>query len=989
MKITVNGVDKTAYVRMAAGATIGPMKVSELSSATLQFNNGYAPARGDAVLVYEQDNVTLLFGGIVRKRTATSIRHRGSPEMVTDVEIDDWWTYLDTSTPTSRVYTTATTLKTALTDIIADCGLGALGITLDAGQPTGPTFPAFAWNNTRASDAVRTLSTWTGASGYVARINAAKVIAMFVPGTDPAPYTVTDAATHCEEISWTDPDTIEYDAVVLWCGPAGPISYTNTWIQAGAATSWVADIPAQDNVTAGYVTVGGIFKTLSYVGGGGMYEWDYATRTLYLGTDGLPSNGTVITLVYNAASPFEVTSGSGARVFVGSAPTALTLADGQRTADGLYAQLAQAPITWSFLSHQTGWLPGQGLTVNLTTPAVNTTMVIGPVSIRLMLTNLWKYSFSASESVVYPPTSDEQWRALLSGGTPSTSSAIVSTIPPSSGSMTPLPPGDIYVGNGGSIATAVPMTGDIGISSSGVTAIQSGVIVNADINASAAIVDTKLATIATAGKVSNSATTATVSTGSTSTAQAPNTIVLRDSNSDIFTRAYWGGYCLVTQYLESPVLQSPGNITLSAGSGNIIAPPGQQFTTGTYASGFAGAGYTLNQNVSYGSASFLELDRMTVRGIMTVYELVVSQIRATNGSIFIANTGRAKTVTSLGGSSYRVDTEGSHGFAANDLIRAQRFTTAGGGGAVYQSDLTVSSVGSATQFDATLAGGAAAPAAGMDFVRLGNTSTAGRQASIYMTADDAGAPFIQFQDGVTSFATWNTAAKIRGRIGNLNGSYGYSSDIYGAVFGTYGGAFIAFDPTNGARIGYNTTEHFKVDASGNAFFAGDVKVGTGGSLSSGASAYGTGTGWWLDYNSGTPRFRVGNTSGNIIAWDGTNIGIRSGFLTVDFSDAVGNVSIGSTPLSVGRLRVASGDDTSGTYGLIATNASGIPGFFTLGDGTTYIHGPLYMSSVVVDTTGAGTNAGMTANGPFGTGVQPMGWMYFVLNGVNSWLPIYQ
>jgi hypothetical protein len=53
------------------------------------------------------------------------------------------------------------------------------------------------------------------------------------------------------------------------------------------------------------------------------------------------------------------------------------------------------------------------------------------------------------------------------------------------------------------------ISGDIGISSTGVASISSGVIVNADINAAAAIDDTKLATIATAGKVSNSATTAT------------------------------------------------------------------------------------------------------------------------------------------------------------------------------------------------------------------------------------------------------------------------------------------------------------------------------------------------------------------------------------------------------------------------------------------------------------------------------------------------
>lgn len=57
------------------------------------------------------------------------------------------------------------------------------------------------------------------------------------------------------------------------------------------------------------------------------------------------------------------------------------------------------------------------------------------------------------------------------------------------------------------------------------TAIARGVIVNADINASAAIADTKLATISTANKVRNSATTAT----SANTASA---IVARDANGN-------------------------------------------------------------------------------------------------------------------------------------------------------------------------------------------------------------------------------------------------------------------------------------------------------------------------------------------------------------------------------------------------------------------------------------------------------------------------
>jgi hypothetical protein len=59
--------------------------------------------------------------------------------------------------------------------------------------------------------------------------------------------------------------------------------------------------------------------------------------------------------------------------------------------------------------------------------------------------------------------------------------------------------------------------------SSGV--LSSSLIVNADVHATAGIVDTKLATISTAGKVANSATTAT-------TSNTPSTIVLRDGSGN-------------------------------------------------------------------------------------------------------------------------------------------------------------------------------------------------------------------------------------------------------------------------------------------------------------------------------------------------------------------------------------------------------------------------------------------------------------------------
>ena len=61
--------------------------------------------------------------------------------------------------------------------------------------------------------------------------------------------------------------------------------------------------------------------------------------------------------------------------------------------------------------------------------------------------------------------------------------------------LAPLTSGNILVGNGSNAAASVAVTGDITVSNAGVMAIASGVIVNADVNASAAIAHSKLASM--------------------------------------------------------------------------------------------------------------------------------------------------------------------------------------------------------------------------------------------------------------------------------------------------------------------------------------------------------------------------------------------------------------------------------------------------------------------------------------------------------------
>jgi hypothetical protein len=115
------------------------------------------------------------------------------------------------------------------------------------------------------------------------------------------------------------------------------------------------------------------------------------------------------------------------------------------------------------------------------------------------------------------------------------------------------------------VTGTVVTTGDTGSVTS--TMLLDGTILNADINASAAIVDTKLDTIATAGKVSNSATTAT-------NANTASAIVARDASGNFsagtITAALTGNASTVTTNANlTGDVTSVGNAT-SIASGVIV-----------------------------------------------------------------------------------------------------------------------------------------------------------------------------------------------------------------------------------------------------------------------------------------------------------------------------------------------------------------------------------------------------------------------------------
>jgi hypothetical protein len=152
---------------------------------------------------------------------------------------------------------------------------------------------------------------------------------------------------------------------------------------------------------------------------------------------------------------------------------------------------------------------------------------------------------------------------------------------------------------------------------------------------------------------------------------------------------------------------------------------------------------------------------------------------------------------------------------------------------------------------------------------------------------------------VRTGTTFNDIAP-RWAIGNLNALYGYGTDIYGTAFGDPAATNVTIDATNGFRIRSGTTNKLVADTSGNLSMVGDLSIGSAGVIRSGATGFMTGIGWWMDYNAGTPRFRIGNPAGQYMSWDGTTLTIASsGGIAV--GGAAADVNAHATTISGGKI----------------------------------------------------------------------------------------
>lgn len=160
--------------------------------------------------------------------------------------------------------------------------------------------------------------------------------------------------------------------------------------------------------------------------------------------------------------------------------------------------------------------------------------------------------------------------------------------------------------------------------------------------------------------------------------------------------------------------------------------------------------------------SHLIVDKLTVRQVMNVFELLINKVRSVGGQICVsAANGKIKAVEEQG-DYYLISFEQKNMFVRHDLMRCQTFTgTDLRSYWVEVADVTTDGIVVAKEEFEDVE-----PKAGDECVLMGNTAVENRQNLVLISATEDGEPRVDVMDGVSGKSFGNA---LRARLGNLDG----------------------------------------------------------------------------------------------------------------------------------------------------------------------------------------------------------------------------
>ena len=177
-----------------------------------------------------------------------------------------------------------------------------------------------------------------------------------------------------------------------------------------------------------------------------------------------------------------------------------------------------------------------------------------------------------------------------------------------------------------------------------------------------------------------------------------------------------------------------------------------------FVSGLLGEGFKIYEK---NGTWYIECDNLTVRQVLTVFEMIISKLRAVNGGLVVSpGNNTIKSVSEID-TQYILEVEDDIEIAKDDFIRHQVFSTS------HTKNYWVKVINVAegkiytnkSEYNGTV------PAKGDEIITMGNATNSKRQGLIYITAAEDGRPRIEILEGVKDKTL---AATNRTVLGNLD-----------------------------------------------------------------------------------------------------------------------------------------------------------------------------------------------------------------------------
>jgi hypothetical protein len=405
-------------------------------SAVLDILDGGAVPLLDDELLVTMDSERI-FGGVLTSNPRTAITSDASVDLRVSLSAGDFNALADRRYVPELASTGGLSLKSVLLLLLPYLA----GVTLAPGQLDGPTLAAFRYDY-RTPAAI--MDELTSITGWIWEISYFKVLRMWAPGADAAPWALIDGGAHKAIGDITvEPTSLQYaNRVILRAGPNAPQDHVDGWTSDGVGNVFTPTMRVLQHY--GFVWTGapaeGHSETLG--GPGAQWVWTASDPPTFARAAGpLPATHYVL-LRYNAQFPviaiaddLVAQAARGIHEVLVDQPEVVTGAQAQAIVTGLLPRYVLPQRTVKYATRSAGLHVGQSQLIQIARRGLNANFFITEMEIRMhSAAAILIYTVTAQEAMVYQGSWRDLYKQWSQGGgsgglTGSTSSSPVPAPP--------------------------------------------------------------------------------------------------------------------------------------------------------------------------------------------------------------------------------------------------------------------------------------------------------------------------------------------------------------------------------------------------------------------------------------------------------------------------------------------------------------------------------------------------------------------------------